>query len=79
MPIYEFQCKECNNKFEVLVRNSSQTVKCPACSSDKLERLFSLFGFSSKGSSSKGNLESSYNSSSSSCSGCRSKNCSTCK
>ena len=40
MPIYEYQCQDCNNKFEKLVRK--EPPKCPSCESTDLERLLSL-------------------------------------
>ena len=41
MPIYEYQCKSCGNRFEVLVR-SSTTVECPSCKSASLEKQVSV-------------------------------------
>ena len=46
MPLYEYRCRECNNRFELLVRDSQQGV-CPACHSEDLERLVSSFAVSS--------------------------------
>ena len=42
MPIYEYECKGCKNKFELLIRGTSATPVCPACKSADLEKLFSL-------------------------------------
>ena len=44
MPIYEFQCKTCNNQFETLrgMRDESPAV-CPACQGSDTMRLLSLF------------------------------------
>jgi putative FmdB family regulatory protein len=49
MPIYEYRCSVCGEKFEKLVRGSSgqQEIHCPSCSADRVERLVSTFGFSS--------------------------------
>ncbi len=56
MPIFEYQCSECNSKYEVLVRNISgeQEITCPECKSTKNKKLFSTFAASvpSSGSSS---------------------------
>jgi putative FmdB family regulatory protein len=41
MPIYEFSCRDCSSKFETLVLNSQESVKCPQCGSLKLEKLIS--------------------------------------
>ena len=40
MPIYEYKCKACGNKFEELVRNEEVEVRCGACGQDT-ERLMS--------------------------------------
>ena len=40
MPIYDFKCRSCSNKFEALVLK--KTPACPKCSSEDLERLLSL-------------------------------------
>lgn len=37
MPLYSFQCSDCQAEFETLVR-SSDTPICPQCGSAKLER-----------------------------------------
>ena len=40
MPIFEYVCKECDKRFEALVR-SAATVECPACNSTSLEKQVS--------------------------------------
>ena len=40
MPIYEFQCRECESRFETLVR-SSDVAACPECASEDLKKLTS--------------------------------------
>ena len=54
MPIYEYQCLECGQKFERLVRfaDSSPKVECPKCGGRKVEKLLSAFGVQSSGSTS---------------------------
>jgi putative FmdB family regulatory protein len=42
VPIYEYECKSCSNRFEVLIRGTSATPVCPACKSEDLDRLLSL-------------------------------------
>ncbi len=42
MPIFEYLCKACSNRFEVLVR-ASTTVECPSCRSTALEKRLSVF------------------------------------
>ena len=46
MPIYEYICKGCSHRFEVLVRGSEEP-NCPECESADLEKQFSVFGISS--------------------------------
>ena len=48
MPIYEYRCQECGEKFEKLVRSSSDHTElaCPNCGSKQAEKLLSLFGTS---------------------------------
>ena len=41
MPIYDYQCKECNTISELLVRNPDNAVRCPKCGSINMERLVS--------------------------------------
>jgi putative FmdB family regulatory protein len=54
MPIYEYQCQNCGEKFEKLVRSihSAELVVCPGCQSEGVERRFS--GFATVGSSRSG-------------------------
>jgi|SRR5690606_9744280 len=40
IPIYEYSCQSCGNRFELLVRKSEQGA-CPSCRSEKIERLIS--------------------------------------
>ncbi|MBI2952856.1 MAG: zinc ribbon domain-containing protein [Chloroflexi bacterium] len=46
MPVYEYRCAECHEKFEKLVRSSQSEgeVACPSCGSELVKRLVSLFG-----------------------------------
>jgi len=45
MPIYEYKCSECGEKFEKLVSlHSTQEIECPKCGSTKVRKLISLFG-----------------------------------
>ena len=41
MPIYEYECRGCGNRFDLLVRGK-ETAACPSCASEDLERLLSL-------------------------------------
>ena len=73
MPIYEFECTKCQNKFDELVRISVNLadIVCPQCGANSPKKLMSAFGFSSGG-----KMVSS--SSSGGCSTCHSNSCSTC-
>jgi putative FmdB family regulatory protein len=48
MPLYEYQCKKCERKFETLVslRELDRPVKCPYCDSEEADRLISTFSAS---------------------------------
>ena len=43
MPLYDFECRECGQTFEELVRDQSRTVTCEHCGSGKVERKISSF------------------------------------
>jgi putative FmdB family regulatory protein len=43
MPIYEYRCTACDERFDELVRNSDVTVSCPSCGDAAPERLLSVF------------------------------------
>lgn len=42
MPIYEYVCKECDRKFEVLVQGNEE-VACPSCKSENITKQYSTF------------------------------------
>jgi putative FmdB family regulatory protein len=46
MPIYEYECRGCGHQFETLARGSIAPT-CPACQSQELDRLLSMFAVSS--------------------------------
>lgn len=49
MPLYEYQCKSCNNTFELRQKFSDPpATACPACSGE-VEKLISQSGFALKG------------------------------
>lgn len=43
MPIYEYICDDCGNKFDLLVASSKAKAVCPACKSKGVTRQFSTF------------------------------------
>ena len=48
VPIYEYRCSQCGEKFEKLVRTTSGPLEihCPACASEKVDRQISNFSYS---------------------------------
>jgi putative FmdB family regulatory protein len=47
MPIFEYRCKNCGEKFETLVFSSqTEPVKCEKCGSEQTEKLMSTFASS---------------------------------
>ena len=46
MPIYEYECRECRNRFELLLLGST-TPTCPVCEATDIEKLVSLSSSSS--------------------------------
>ena len=42
MPIYEYACRSCAHRFELLIRGTSTAPVCPECRSADLEKLLSL-------------------------------------
>ena len=55
MPIYEYQCDECGERFELFVRSAAQrkVPTCPKCGSQRVCKAISLFGVGGAGGSSK--------------------------
>ncbi|HYV62047.1 MAG TPA: zinc ribbon domain-containing protein [Bryobacteraceae bacterium] len=52
MPIFEYLCEDCGNKFEKLVRRSaSEGVRCPSCGQEHLKQQFSTFAAHANGAS----------------------------
>lgn len=43
VPIFEFVCGKCGNRFEELVPSSYQEVECPACGSLDTQKQISPF------------------------------------
>jgi len=44
MPIFDFLCQNCGNKFDVMISNADKDkVKCPECNSPEVKQLLSLF------------------------------------
>ncbi len=45
MPIYEYLCRDCAERFEQLIRSHGETVKCPRCGSGNVKKYMSLAHF----------------------------------
>lgn len=56
MPIYEYQCEQCQQRFEIITRKSSDTAECPTCqgSGRKVVSTFSAGSSSPAGCGSMG-------------------------
>ena len=48
MPIFEYVCAECHGSFEKIVGHN-ESVVCPECNSQRLEKQYSRFGMSISG------------------------------
>jgi len=71
MPIYEYQCQDCQAEFELIrsMKDADAEATCTRCQGHSIKRKLSLFNASSEGRS----ITSSAN-----CSGCSGGSCSTC-
>ena len=45
MPIYEYKCRKCDEKFELMrsMNDDESGIKCPACGADNPQKAISLF------------------------------------
>jgi putative FmdB family regulatory protein len=50
MPIFEYVCADCQESFEKIVHND-ESVLCPGCNSERLEKQYSRFGMGKTASS----------------------------
>jgi putative FmdB family regulatory protein len=48
MPIYEFVCRDCGERFERLVKAGTERETCAECGSANAERVFSAFAAPAK-------------------------------
>jgi putative FmdB family regulatory protein len=55
MPLFEFQCRDCERPFEAFV-TAERKPECPACGSEHLEKMLSRLGMvgASSGSAAEG-------------------------
>ena len=51
MPIYEYECLKCGDRFELRrsMSDSDRDVKCLKCGAEKVRRVFSAFATTSRG------------------------------
>ena len=43
MPLYDYACRKCSHTFDAIVTTrTADSVRCPECESDDLERLLGL-------------------------------------
>ena len=72
MPIYEYICLDCGQRFEILraMKEADAPMPCHKCESEHTSRLLSLFNASSGGRVIAG--------SDGGCAGCSSNSCATC-
>lgn len=62
MPLYEYQCEQCQHRFEVFqhLGQGADGMRCPKCGSENVKRVWSTFAsakssfITSSGSSSSG-------------------------
>jgi putative FmdB family regulatory protein len=41
MPVYEFECEDCGERFEELAPSETRALACPVCGSEQTRRLLS--------------------------------------
>lgn len=58
MPIYEYECNDCSEKFELLVYSSDEKSICEKCGSADLKRLLSCFAAAGTSSDTAGSCSS---------------------
>jgi putative FmdB family regulatory protein len=73
MPIYEYACLDCGERFETMrsMKDADAPISCRQCESLRTSRMLSLFNASSGGRVVAGG--------NTGCAGCSSSSCATCK
>lgn len=59
MPIYEYVCNDCGERYERIVISKSQAIACPKCASKKHTLQLSVFAAPANGSNSSAGSSSS--------------------
>lgn len=49
MPIFEYQCSQCDHRFEVIVLSATEPLLCPKCRSSACKKQLSVFSSRSTG------------------------------
>jgi len=49
MPLYEYDCRECGKRSEILAPAPPRSFRCPECGSTRTEKAFSVFAAPSGG------------------------------
>ena len=50
MPIFDFECRKCGHKFDLIISNADkEKAKCPQCGAMNLKQLLSSFSTSRLG------------------------------
>ncbi len=76
MPVYEYLCKQCDTKFEELLRaGESWQARCPHCGAEEVNRLLSLFAATGNGSSQSAAAPSDFSATAGQACGCGSCSC----
>lgn len=73
MPIYEYVCKDCGKRFEILrsIKDADSPILCNICQSDHTQRTISVFNAQSGSRIITGGTNGG-------CAGCSSSSCSSC-
>ncbi len=69
MPIYEYVCDDCGERYERIVMSKSQAIECPKCASAKHTIQLSVFAAPSNGNKSSAGSSSTSNSGGGCCGG----------
>jgi putative FmdB family regulatory protein len=62
MPLYEYSCRDCGHRFEILQRlgEGADGLACPSCSAAALEKQFSTFAAGTSSGAGGGDTEAGY-------------------
>jgi putative FmdB family regulatory protein len=59
MPIYEYLCDDCGERYERIVLSRNAAIECPKCASAKRTKQFSVFAAPANSAKSSGGTSSS--------------------